>query len=245
MSNICIELHYIQYRNEMGFEDIIIIENVKDEEQKEKLIEKNDVHHVKAYFRDMGWSEFNNDKEKFTEYQGNTNTYEVDGMKLLKYEFQKLFQYIEDNGEKIEITPELFDDIHPKIANYLTGKISTELTVESDELYELANYAANFYSDKKSTADLKHIPSEVIETELAEKFGWSLDEIRNINVQDMEKLLITLNQRNNQERQMYENIGSNSSNDYIDEKTGMRIIGGQQMTQERKDAIAHRIKKNR
>lgn len=242
MDNFCIELDYVQYKNKLGFEDLVIVNTIDDQGEREELCQKGNLHHLKAYFRELGWSEYNNDKKDFIFYNSSTNTYDLSVLKFLEYEFEKLLVYIEDNNERIDIDASLIEDIHPHIANYLTTELSKKMSVDSKDLYTLANDAANFYSGKKNTSDLMHIPSEVIELSLAERFGWSLTDIENISIQKMEKILVTLNQQSQtQQLNNYNDYGNNE--DVIDEKTGMRIIGGQNLSAEARDAIAHRIKK--
>lgn len=239
MNMTCVELHYVMHKNKMGFEDVIVVEALEDKKVIDGIYDEDDIHHVKAYFREIGWSEYNDDKKEFTFYNPSSNTYDLDTLKLLEYEFRKLFLYIEDNGERTDITPELIEDIHPSIANYLAAELSKQMSIDSKELFNLAHHAANYYTGDKNTSDLMHVPSEVIELALAERFGWSLQEIEGISISKMEKILVTLNQQTHQERAQY----NNQNSDVIDEATGMRIVGGQQLSVGMKDAIAHRVKK--
>lgn len=240
MSNICIELHYIEYCNVLGMQNIIVIEAINDKEKREELMRRDDVVLLKAYFREPGWSEYNNDKKKFIHYNNKTDIYEVDNIEFVNYEFGKLIEYIENGTERIEMTPELVDDLHPNIANYLLNEFSKHMAVDVDYLRDLTSAAAAFY-DHKRDVPLSYVPSEIIEAELAEKFGWTLDEIRSISVEDMERLLVVLNQRNYQEQSA---INGGDNNDYIiDENTGMRIIGGKDISPSMRDIIAHRVKR--
>jgi len=242
MADICIKLHYLTHRNDLGFEDVIVIEEIEDEAKKKALLENESTVCLKAFFKQLGWSNYNNDKEKFLSYNGHTNMFEVDTIELLNYEFTKLFAYVEDGNNRIEMNPELVEDLHPKIANYLMHQFSQNMSISNEDLYKLSNAVAMFYDQSKNKKDLRHVPSEVIEIELAEKFGWTLNDIRNINVQDMERLLATLNQKGYQEQNMQGKMNM-ESDDIVDQKTGMRIIGGKYASAEMKDAIAHRIKK--
>jgi len=244
IAQVKIKLHYFEHSNALGFNDIIVVEEIPDKDKQKQLFENDEVKVLTAYFREASWSEYNNDRGRFMAYNPHTNKYEVNVLDLVDFEFQKLLQYIEHDGTKTEMTPELTEELHPTIAGYLVEELSKKFITDQKELSELARLSSQFYGHKNNNTDLKYIPSEVMELELAEKFHWTLEDIRKISVKDMEKIILVMNQKSYEDQNAYGNAQRNNmGDDIVDEESGMRIIGGKHASTKMKDAIAHRIKK--
>jgi len=240
MDIITIEVKYIEYTTPIGMTDLEVVNKNLSSEKLERIQKERSgkMQKIIAYFKKPKWSSYNNDKGKFTEYNPKTNLYELDRIRFMDYQLRNLFLYIEkENGEKIDMNESLIDSLNQNVANQLVLELSEYFLLDNEEIKELVSAASKFYKGDRRTQDIKHLPSEIIEVELAEMFNWTLDYIRSIDIQDMEKLMIVLGQRSLIDQQ------KNPGNPYdvVDEKTGMRLVGGQHVSSEMRDKIAHRI----
>lgn len=221
-------MYYIEEINSIGFSNLIVIDDedelyvtMKDE------IDESKIKTLIAYFQQPVWTEFNNDKAKFTYYDQKNGLYEIDRLEFMDYQFRKLFLKVKVDDKVVEMTEKLIDQLHDKIAGGLISKLGKLFITDDDQMQQISVAASKFYKNRGQNTEttLNYIPSEIIELELAEKFHWTLEYIRSLSIEDVEKIMLIMSQRSMENDVMNNNAGAQNNEDLTD-GSGRKIIGG-------------------
>lgn len=129
-------------------------------------------------WRQMSWKDHNSFLSRSSRRSG-VNYYHYRDLKLKHC--LKNWDAIDDNGNSIPYSPEIIDQLYPVIANYLLDAYENECEMSSKDLESLRRKARLFFDGKPT----QEIPQYIYEHVLAYHYGWTTDEIRNMDYRDV------------------------------------------------------------